>query len=192
MSLDPQLLHAITLIACDNSFSVSSIRQIVLRRTKWPIFARGLLVHPWHLVCKTYWVLKNKLVLVDTPWDHATTKPWIIRQLHCLFKPKLCHYIVPIAIAMNAGIAHDVKNDNNGGSKEEKLRLIGEIKHARVVKWCLEAVIVAACAFWVGWWLVSPDPEDRHKYVDIWIGDKISNSRFFNTDGHEGVYFLCF
>ena len=99
-------------------------------------------------------------------------------------------YIYLLQRKFDAGIA---QNDGNGGSgRDEKSRLVGVIKRARVAKGCLEAVIVAACAFWVGWWLVSPDPEDRHKYVDIWIGDKISNSRFFNTDGHEGVYFLCF
>ena len=108
--------------------------------------------------------------------------------MHC-FLPQLCHYIVPIVIVMNAGIAHNEKNDGNGGSREEKLRLLGVIKHARVAKGLAEGVIIAACAFWVGWWLVSPDPEDRHKYIDIWIGDKVSNSRFFNTDGNEGFSF---
>ena len=71
------------------------------------------------------------------------------------------------------------------GRDEDDERLMGMIWRAKVAKAVTEAIIVAACVFWVLWWFVAPDPEGDKKYVESWIGDK-SHSRFFRTDGREG------
>ena len=72
-----------------------------------------------------------------------------------------------------------------GSPHGDTKRIEQEIHRARVAKLAVQVVIVAACVFWVAYWLVSPDPASDQKYVETWVGDR-SKSRFFRTDGREG------
>ena len=79
----------------------------------------------------------------------------------------------------------DAMETEMGSPHGDTERIEQEIRWARVAKLAVQVVIVAACVFWVAYWLVSPDPASDDKYVETLVGDR-THSRFFNSDGYEG------